>query len=90
MEPIIHRHLIDRLAFINGIVSGIALYPQLWSVLSLKAAEGISTLTYLLIFLNSLIWVAYAVHRGLFSLGVASLLNVVASGGLLIAIRFLA
>ena len=88
MEPVIHHHLIDRLAFVNGLVSGIALYPQAWHVINAGTVEGISALTYLLILLNSLIWVVYAVHRGLISLGIASILNTLASGAILLIILF--
>lgn len=87
MDQIIHRHLIDRLAFVNGLISGIALYPQVWTVLSTGSTSGVSVLTYFLIFTNSLVWVIYAIHRGLLSLGVASILNVVASGILLVAVH---
>jgi uncharacterized protein with PQ loop repeat len=83
MEPVIHRHLIDRLAFANGIISGIALYPQVWNVVTTGTVSGISAVTYLLILVNSLIWILYAIHRGLLSLGIASLLNAVASSILL-------
>jgi uncharacterized protein with PQ loop repeat len=86
MEPVIHHHVIDRLAFVNGLVSGIALYPQVWNVLAHESAANISTLTYTLILLNSLVWVMYAVHRGLLSLGIASLLNALASAALLLAV----
>lgn len=89
MDPAIHHHIIDRLAFANGIVSGIALYPQVWSVAVQGSAAGVSALTYALILLNSLVWVAYAVHRGLLSLGVASLLNALASGILLLMLLVL-
>lgn len=89
MESILHRHLIDRLAFANGLVSGIALYPQVWSVLSSGSNEGVSTFTYALILLNSLVWIMYAIHRGLLSLGIASLLNALASVILLVTVFFL-
>ena len=89
MDPLVHHHLIDRLAFLNGLVSGIALYPQVWAVLSNGAVEGVSSFTYILILLNSLVWIMYAIHRGLLSLGIASLLNALASTILLGALFFL-
>lgn len=76
----LHNHLIDKLAFFNGIVSGIALYPQVYVVLTTGSAEGISLTTFIMILVNSIVWLAYAFHRGLISLGIASLLNAVASG----------
>lgn len=86
MEPVIHRHFIDRLAFVNSLISGVALYPQVWAVFHSGSAENLSAFTYTLILLNSLIWVLYAIHRGLLSLGLASVLNALASMTLLIAL----
>ena len=85
----VHHHLIDKLAFVNGLVSGIALYPQVWSVLTYKSVGGISLPTFLLIFLNSVVWLAYAVHRNLISLALASLFNIIASGILIGAVILL-
>jgi len=85
----VHHHFIDRLAFVNGIISGIALYPQVWAVLTTDSVAGISLSTFILIFLNSLVWLAYAIHRGLLSLGIASIFNLIASGILICAILFI-
>ena len=82
----LHLHLIDRLAFVNGLISGIALFPQLVKVLAFQDAGGISVTSIALIFLNSLVWVFYALHRGLVSVGVAALLNTFASGALFLAL----
>lgn len=89
MEPLVHHHFIDRLAFVNSLVSGVALYPQVYAVLSHGVTAGVSFFTYFLIFLNSLVWIMYAIHRGLLSLGVASVLNTLASGALVLAIAWL-
>jgi len=84
MAPIdIHHHTIDRLAFINGFIAGIALYPQVWVVLANGSTAGVSTVTFGIIFLNSIVWLFYAIHRGLISIGIASVLNAVA-GSILI------
>lgn len=88
MPPLLHHHLIDRLALANGFVSGIALYPQVWSILASGSTASVSLLTFLLILLNSTVWLLYAIHRGLISLGIASVLNMVASGILVSAILF--
>lgn len=79
MPPFLHQHLIDRIALINGFVSGVALYPQVWTVLSSGSAVGVSLPTFLLILFNSIVWLLYAIHRGLISLGIASVLNTLAS-----------
>lgn len=86
MDPSVHNHVIDKLAFVNSLISGLALYPQVWFVLKTGSIANISLLTFTVILLNSVIWVMYAVHRGLLSLGIASLLNAIASGILIIVI----
>lgn len=75
----VHHHFIDRLAFLNGFISGVALYPQVITVLLSGSAEGVSLTTFSIIFLNSVVWMFYSIHRGLLSLGIASLLNALAS-----------
>ena len=81
-----HHHLIDRLAFVNSLISGVALYPQVWSAVVYGGTDSLSVLTYTLILLNSLVWIMYSIHRALISLGIASILNAIASAILLIAI----
>lgn len=81
-----HTHLIDRIAFLNGFISGIALFPQLLHVLTTPAAAvAVSPMSYGIILINSIVWVLYAMHRGLISLGIASSLNTLAAGAILIA-----
>lgn len=75
----LHTHLIDRLAIVNGLVSGLALYPQLLKIMVMRDSDSISAVTYGVIFSNSVVWVAYSAHRGLLSLLIASLLNMLAS-----------
>ena len=89
MDTFLHNHLIDRLALANGFISGVALYPQVWTVLSSGSTVGVSLPTFLLILFNSVVWLLYAVHRGLISLGIASVLNILASIILVCAILFL-
>ena len=86
MTLTIHHHFIDKLAFLSGLVSGVALYPQIYVVLVSKSVTGVSLSTFVIILLNSLIWVLYAMHRNLISLVVASLLNAIASGVLIVLI----
>lgn len=89
MDTFLHNHFIDRLALANGFISGIALYPQVWAVLSSGSTTGVSLPTFLLILFNSVVWLLYAIHRGLISLGIASVLNILASVILVCAILFL-
>ncbi len=74
-----HNHVIDRIAVLNGVLSGIALYPQVWRVLATGDMSGVSIATFSIISLNSAVWVLYAMHRGLIALGIASVLNFFAS-----------
>lgn len=80
---IIHNHLIDKLAVINGFVSGVALYPQVFNVVTTGATGGLSAITLSLIFGNNIVWFLYAFHRLLISLMIAAALNLIASGVLL-------
>lgn len=79
----IHTHWIDRIAILNGFVSGVALWPQVVETLYTQITAGLSVWALFIIFINSLVWVVYAVHRRLISLAIASILNVFASFALL-------
>lgn len=79
----IHNHWIDRLAVVTAVFSGLALYPQVYTAISLGLTEGISTATYGIIFLNSIVWLLYAMHRALFTLAISAILNTVAAGTML-------
>lgn len=74
-----HNHLLDRLAYANGILTGFALYPQVYLSITSRATEGISTLAYGIILFNSIVWTLYAQHRGIVPLVVSSVLNGIAS-----------
>lgn len=76
----VHVHLIDRLAVLNGFVSGIALYPQVFKILATQNFAAVSLLSFVVILLNNIVWAVYAFHRALVSLLLAALLNIVASG----------
>lgn len=80
MGLLIHNHFIDKLAFLNGVISGIALYPQVYSIMTGSGSTGLSLTTFIIIFINSIVWLLYSIHRNLLSLGLASLLNCIASG----------
>jgi len=86
MAVILHSHLIDKLAFFNSFLSGVALYPQAWAVIKSGSAAGMSLATFLIIMFNSVVWLLYSMHRGLLSLGIASILNIIASGILSISV----
>ncbi|MFH1621436.1 MAG: PQ-loop domain-containing transporter [Patescibacteria group bacterium] len=81
-----HHHPIDKIAKINALLSGIALYPQLFKIIFTADVTGFSLLTYILIALNSLVWIFYAVHRKLVPLLISSVLNLLAAFGISIFI----
>ncbi|PIT97902.1 MAG: hypothetical protein COT71_03540 [Candidatus Andersenbacteria bacterium CG10_big_fil_rev_8_21_14_0_10_54_11] len=82
----LHTHIIDRLAVLNGLMSGVALYPQVLKVLTSGDFSGVSALSFVIIFMNNIVWALYAFHRSLVSLFIAAVLNVLASGVLLFAL----
>jgi len=77
--PPLHNHLIDKLAVLNGLISGIALYPQVYEVLVNGTSNPFLGITLFLIFLNNLVWLIYGIHRLLISLMLAASLNMIAS-----------
>ena len=74
------RHDIDTLANWNAIFSGIALYPQAYKVFVTNSVEDLAYSTFLIILLNSLVWLGYGLHRKLPPLIVSSALNALAAG----------
>jgi uncharacterized protein with PQ loop repeat len=84
-----HHHFIDRLALINSIIAGVALFPQVWVTYATGSIAGISPLTFFIILLNNIVWLLYGIHRSLLSITVAAFLNVLASLALVFALLFM-
>ena len=84
MPIVIHNHWIDKLALLTGAVSGFALYPQIFIIFTSGSTESVSITTYGIILLNSIVWLVYAIHRGLLSLAIPSILNIFASAGVIV------
>jgi uncharacterized protein with PQ loop repeat len=78
-----HNHPIDLLAEANSVISGIALYPQLFKVLQTRQVSDLSLTTFLIVFVTNIVWFAYAVHRRALPIMLASILNGVASAFLI-------
>lgn len=78
-----HRHDIDILANINALLSGFALYPQVYKVFNTGSVEDLAYSTFLIIFANSLVWLIYAQHQKIRPLFVSSMLNAAAAGYIL-------
>ena len=79
MPITIHNHWIDKLAVLTGVLSGFALYPQIFLLITSGSTENVSLVTYVIILGNSIVWLAYSIHRGLISLAIPSILNIFAS-----------
>lgn len=84
MPVTIHNHIIDKLAVVAGIASGIALYPQILLIVTGTDKTGVSLVTYGVVFTNSIVWLFYSMHRGLLSLAIASILNIFGTGAVLV------
>lgn len=83
-----HNHPLDKIAEINGLLSGLALYPQVIKAIISKSVSGLSVYTFIFIFISSIIWIFYARHRSLPQVMISSFLNCVAAG-LLIGFIFI-
>lgn len=82
--PVHKEHFIDKLAKLNGVLTGIALYPQLIKVILTGVKENLSVTAFAIIFINSIVWVVYARHRRITPLIVASALNGIAAAILMV------
>jgi len=78
-----HHHPIDRIANLNGVLTGLALWPQAFKALLSGSTGDLSVLAFAVIFLNSAGWLTYAFHRGLRPLKISSSMNLVASATLI-------
>ena len=75
-----HHHVIDKLGLVNAVITGLALYPQLFKLAGIDSAQsGLSPLTFFLIFINNVVWLIYGIHRRMLALIITALLNIVAS-----------
>jgi uncharacterized protein with PQ loop repeat len=78
-----HHHTIDYLADANSVISAIALYPQLFALLRNSDHAGVSSVSFILIAINSCIWFVYGVHRHAPPLVISSFANALAAFGIL-------
>ena len=85
--PKIHHHPIDFVADANAILSGIALYPQLFQVLKTHNVSGLSLTTFFILAATQIIWLLYGIHRRAVPVIVTSLMNGIGAGLLLFLIH---
>ena len=82
-----HHHPIDFIADANALLSGFALYPQLFQVLKSHDVRALSSATFLILAAAQIIWFAYGIHRKAIPVIVTSLMNGIGAGILLFLIR---
>lgn len=73
-----HHHFIDRLAVLNGLVSGVVLYPQIFIILYWGVENNLAVSVLALIVLNNIVWTLYGLHRGIIPTVLSGVLNVLA------------
>ncbi len=56
--------LLDKLTFVVGVVGPFTVLPQVYAIFSTQSAAGVSLLTWSLIFLMTLPWIAYGAAHG--------------------------
>lgn len=55
---------LDKMTFIIGVIGPFVVVPQIWSIFSTQSAEGVSLMTWLLMFIVTFPWVLYGLaHR---------------------------
>jgi len=70
-----HHHFVDYFALVNAGVSAVTLAPQAIKIGLASDVGSVSISTFLLILTNSVVWIAYSRHRGLFPLFISSSFN---------------
>ena len=78
-----HHHFIDRLGTFNGVLSGVALYPQVFSIWYWGVENNLSILMLLLIIFNNVVWLLYGIHRSIMPTYIAAGLSLIAGVTLL-------
>ncbi len=79
-----HHHFIDKIGTLNGVVSGLFLYPQIFVILFWGVPNNLTPLMIFLVIFNNIIWFLYGHHRGIMPTMVSAALNVLA--GLLLLV----
>jgi len=55
---------LDKMTFVIGVIGPFVVVPQIWSIFSTQSAEGVSMMTWLLMFIVTFPWVLYGLaHR---------------------------
>jgi len=55
---------LDKMTFVIGVIGPFVVVPQIWGIFSTQSAEGVSLMTWLLMFVVTFPWVLYGLaHR---------------------------
>ncbi|GEM_PF-1166114 len=74
-----HNHPIDQLTVGASLLSGVALYPQVFKALATREVAGLSPTTFFIMVITNTIWVAYGIHRKSLPLVISGVLNFIAA-----------
>ncbi|MCC7523136.1 hypothetical protein IT407_05065 [Candidatus Uhrbacteria bacterium] len=74
-----HNHPIDRLTEGASLLSGIALYPQVFKIFTTKNVDDLAPSTFFILVVTNIIWIAYGVHRKSIPLLISGSLNLISS-----------
>lgn len=78
-----HKHPIDHVAALNAIVSGLALYPQVFKVIATRDVSGLEPISFVLFLVSNLVWHAYGWHRRAMPVIVSSACTAIAAAVIL-------
>ena len=74
-----HNHAIDQLTIGASLLSGVALYPQVFKAFSTRQVAGLAPSTFFFMTVSNSIWIAYGIHRKSLPLVISGVLNLIAS-----------
>ncbi|MCK9361624.1 PQ-loop domain-containing transporter [Patescibacteria group bacterium] len=74
-----HDHPIDRLTEAAALLSGVALYPQVFKIVTTRHVADLAPTTFFIMVITNTIWIAYGIHRKSIPLLISSTMNLVAA-----------
>ncbi len=60
-EQTSYKNFLDKLTFVAGVIGPFTVLPQIYSIFHTHSAEGVSLLTWLLIFVVTFPWILYGI-----------------------------
>jgi uncharacterized protein with PQ loop repeat len=74
-----HNHPIDQLTIGASLLSGVALYPQVFKAFTTREVAGLAPSTFFFITISNIIWIGYGIHRKSLPLLISGVLNLIAA-----------